>query len=95
MIEKEIADVRSAFKPVGTAEPRIIQEKPGGPLGVLRPQGIPTRAWMVTILSMGGWLLVNADGSLFNLIYSLIEKDLRAFPTIRSRCPVRCLMRRA
>lgn len=40
------------------------------------PFGIGRRAWMVTILSLGGWLLVNADGSLFNFTYPLIQKDL-------------------
>ena len=76
MIDKEIADARSAFEPVGAAEARIIPEKRGGLLGVLGLQGIPRRAWMVTILSMGGWLLVNADGSLFNFTYPLIQRDL-------------------
>lgn len=38
--------------------------------------GVSRRAWMVTILSLGGWMLVNADGSLFNFAYPLIQKDL-------------------
>jgi MFS family permease len=76
VIDKEITDARSAFEPVGAAEARIIAEKRGGLLGVLGLHGIPRRAWMVTILSMGGWLLVNADGSLFNFTYPLIQRDL-------------------
>jgi MFS family permease len=47
-----------------------------GLLAALGLGGIPRRAWLVTLLSLGGWLLVNADGSLFNFTYHLIQKDL-------------------
>ena len=47
-----------------------------GLLAALGLGGIPRRAWLVTLLSLGGWLLVNADGSLFNFTYPLIQKDL-------------------
>jgi MFS family permease len=40
------------------------------------PFGISRRAWLVTLLSLGGWMLVNADGSLFNFAYPLIQQDL-------------------
>ena len=49
---------------------------PEAPAERLGPFGISRRAWLVTILSLGGWLLVNADGSLFNFTYPLIQKDL-------------------
>lgn len=39
-------------------------------------RGIPRKAWRVTLLSLGGWTLVNADGSLFNLNYPLIQNSL-------------------
>ncbi|MFC8178853.1 MFS transporter [Rhodococcus sp. NPDC057297] len=39
-------------------------------------RGVNRRAWQVTLLSLGGWLLVNMDGSLFNLNYPLIQADL-------------------
>ena len=76
MIEKDIIAAREAFEPVGTAETPLISTKQGGILAFLGLAGIPRRAWMVTLLSLGGWLLVNADGSLFNFTYPLIQKDL-------------------
>jgi MFS family permease len=76
MIEKDIIAAREAFEPVGTAETPLVPTKQGGILAFLGLAGIPRRAWMVTLLSLGGWLLVNADGSLFNFTYPLIQKDL-------------------
>ena len=38
--------------------------------------GISRSVWRVTLLSLGGWTLVNADGSLFNLNYPLIQESL-------------------
>ncbi len=58
-------------------ETREIQAEHGSRLlAALGLYGIPRRAWVVTLLSLGGWLLVNADGSLFNFTYPLIQKDL-------------------
>lgn len=76
MIERDIADARQNFEPTGAAETCLLPETPSGLLGLLGLHGIPRRAWMVTLLSLGGWLLVNADGSLFNFTYPLIQKDL-------------------
>ncbi|NDK88798.1 MFS transporter [Gordonia desulfuricans] len=39
-------------------------------------RGVNRRAWQITLLSLGGWLLVNMDGSLFNLNYPLLQEDL-------------------
>ena len=59
--------VPSAAEP--TAAP--VHAKPG-----LLIRGVNRRAWQVTLLSLGGWLLVNMDGSLFNLNYTLIQDEL-------------------
>ena len=37
---------------------------------------INRRAWMITLMSLGGWTLVNMDGSLFNFNYPLVQKSL-------------------
>lgn len=37
--------------------------------------------WRVTLLSLGGWTLVNADASLFNLNYPLLQKSLHVTTT--------------
>ena len=42
----------------------------------MRLREVDGKAWKITLLSLGGWLLVNADGSLFNLNYPLLQKDL-------------------
>lgn len=39
-------------------------------------RGLSRTTWKVTLLSLGGWALVNADSSLFNLNYPLIARDL-------------------
>jgi MFS family permease len=44
--------------------------------GAMRLRDVDAKAWKITLLSLGGWLLVNADGSLFNLNYPLLQKDL-------------------
>jgi len=44
--------------------------------GAMRLRDVDGRAWKITFLSLGGWLLVNADGSLFNLNYPLLQDDL-------------------
>ncbi len=48
----------------------------GGLVALLGLNGVPGRTWRVVVLSLLGWLLVNADGSLFNFAYPLIQKDL-------------------
>ena len=57
-------------------ETPLVPVAQSGFLGTFGMAGIPRRAWLVTLLSLGGWLLVNADGSLFNFTYQLIQKDL-------------------
>jgi len=47
-----------------------------GFLDIFGLSGISGRAWRVTVLSLLGWLLVNADGSLFNFAYPVIQKEL-------------------
>jgi len=76
MIDKTVLDARNDFEPQGANEAELLTEKRGGLLGFLGLGGIPKRAWTVTVLSLLGWLLVNADGSLFNFTYPLIQKDL-------------------
>lgn len=76
MIDRKAVDAREAFEPTGAAEMPLVPTLQGGLLGVLGLAGIPRRAWTITLLSLGGWLLVNADGSLFNFTYPLIQKDL-------------------
>src|SRR6266702_8443454 len=76
MIDKTVLDARNDFEPQGANEAELLTEKRGGRLGFLGLGGIPKRAWTVTVLSLLGWLLVNADGSLFNFTYPLIQKDL-------------------
>lgn len=69
--------------------PSIAPHKPPPSIGepsrlTGRPEGSRTsdwrsvsgKTWRVTLLSLGGWALVNADGSLFNLNYPLIAEDL-------------------
>jgi len=67
------ADTVAASRATSTdrGDPSSVPRKPG-----LLIRGVNRRAWQVTLLSLGGWLLVNMDGSLFNLNYTLIQEDL-------------------
>ncbi|MFX1689800.1 MFS transporter [Paraburkholderia sp. A2RI-6] len=76
MIEKDVIAARDAFEPTGASEALIDTRARGGFLALLGLGGIPNRAWKVTLLSLGGLLLVSADGSLFNFTYPLLQKDL-------------------
>lgn len=76
MDQKQIAQARARFEPKGAMEAQLAPVQQTGLLGLFGLAGVPRRAWLVTILSLGGWLLVNADGSLFNFTYPLIQKDL-------------------
>ncbi|MCB8881102.1 MFS transporter [Acidisoma cellulosilytica] len=76
MDPSQIVKAREQFEPSGAMEARLTTVRQTGFLGVFGLAGVPRRAWLVTILSLGGWLLVNADGSLFNFTYPLIQKDL-------------------
>jgi len=48
----------------------------GSMASMLGLDGVSARAWKVVVLSLLGWLLVNADASLFNFAYPLIQADL-------------------
>lgn len=76
MNQKSIMEAQERFEPTGAVEASLSPTSQGGLLGFFGLAGIPRRAWLVTILSLGGWLLVNADGSLFNFTYPLIQKSL-------------------
>jgi MFS family permease len=75
--DKNIAVAREVFEPGGAAE-AAMDTRPveRGLLALVGLAGIPGRAWKVTLLSLGGLLLVSADGSLFNFTYPLLQKEL-------------------
>ncbi|WP_459697785.1 MFS transporter [Acidisoma sp. C75] len=72
----DVVAARARFEPRGAMEASLAPGAQAGFLGFFGLAGVPRRAWLVTLLSLGGWLLVNADGSLFNFTYPLIQKDL-------------------
>jgi MFS family permease len=76
MNEREAVDVGKAFESVGNDATLVAEKGGSAPREIAGLYGIPKRAWMITILSLGGWLLVCADSSLFNFTYPLIQKDL-------------------
>lgn len=76
MIEKDLVAAREAFEPTGASEAALDTRVSGGLLATLGLGGIPWRSWKVTLLSLGGLLLVSADGSLFNFTYPLLQKEL-------------------
>lgn len=76
MEHDQILAARARLEPRGAVEASLRPGARTGLLGIFGLAGVPRRAWLVTLLSLGGWLLVNADGSLFNFTYPLIQKDL-------------------
>ncbi len=76
MDEAHVIAPRLRFEPTGAMETALEPIAQTGLLGIFGMAGVPRKAWLVTLLSLGGWLLVNADGSLFNFTYPLIQKDL-------------------
>ena len=76
MQEANVTASRLRLEPTGEMETPLDPVAQTGVLGFFGMAGIPRKAWLVTLTSLGGWLLVNADGSLFNFTYPLIQKDL-------------------
>lgn len=76
MAQLDVRNARERYEPVGAVEVPLQPVAQTGLLGIVGLAGIPRNAWLITLLSLGGWLLVNADGSLFNFTYPLIQKDL-------------------